>query len=62
MPSNVKQTLIVESFKLLNISKLQSKTVVKKTHISRFFDSQTDTSQGLYTLVAMKEKISGSKQ
>ena len=62
MPSNVKQTLIVESFKLLNISKLQSKTVVKKTHISRFFDSQTDTSQGLYTLVSMKEKISGPKQ
>lgn len=62
MPSNVKETLIVESFKLLNISKLQSKTVVKKTHISRFFDSQTDTSQGLYTLVSMKEKISGPKQ
>ena len=62
MPSNVKQTLIVERFKLLNIGKLQSNPAVKKTHISRFLDSQTDTSEGLYTLVTMKEKISGSKQ
>ena len=61
MPSSVNETLIVKDLELLKISKPQFKSVAKKTHVSRFHDSQLNHSQGLF-IVTMKETVSGLKQ
>ena len=62
MPSSVNENLIVKDLELLRISKPQFKSVAKKTHVSRFHDSQPNHSQGLFLVVTMKETVSELKQ
>ena len=61
MPSSVNDTLIVKNLELLKISKPQLKSFARKTHVTRFRDSQLNYSQGLF-LVTMKDTMPGQKQ
>ena len=61
MPSSVDDILIVKNLELLKISKPQFKSFARKTHVSRFRDSQLNHSQGLF-IVTMKETVPGQKQ
>ena len=61
MPSSVDDTLIVKNLELLKISKPQFKSFARKTHVSRFRDSQLNHSQGLF-IVTMKDTVPGQKQ
>ena len=61
MPSSVDDILIVKNLGLLKISKPQFKSFAKKTHVTRFRDSQLNYSQGLF-LVTMKDTMPGQKQ
>ena len=61
MPSSVNDTLIVKNLELLKISKPQLKSFARRTHVTRFRDSQLYYSQGLF-LVTMKDTMPGQKQ
>ena len=61
MPSSVDDILIVKNLELLKISKPQFKSFARKTHVSRFRDSQLNHSQGLF-IVTMKDTVPGQKQ
>jgi hypothetical protein len=61
MPSSVDDILIVKNLELLKISKPQFKSFARKTHVTRFRDSQLNHSQGLF-IVTMKDTVPGQKQ